>query len=62
MLGYIHVQDVNLIKDYASRMLQHGNCNLIPNQHVPMHWSRRQMPRSTRSIFPHLEPTLLIGY
>ena len=36
MLQYLHVQNRNLMKDYAARMLQHGNYNIIPNQCVPM--------------------------
>ena len=37
MLQYLHVQNINLMRDYAACMLQHGHCNLVPNQHVPMH-------------------------
>ena len=37
MLRYLHVQNRHLMKDYASRMLRHGDYTLIPNQLVPMH-------------------------
>ena len=37
IIRYLHVQNRNLIKNYAAQMLQHGNYNLIPNQYVPMH-------------------------
>ena len=36
ILQYLHVQNRNLMKDYAAHMLQHGDYNIIPNQCVPM--------------------------
>jgi hypothetical protein len=35
MLSYLHVQAAPLISDIASRMLHHGNYQLLPNQAVP---------------------------
>ena len=37
ILRYLHVQNRNLMKYYAARILQHDYYNLIPNQYVPMH-------------------------
>ena len=36
-IRYLHVLNINLMKDYATCMLQHGDYNIIPKQRVPMH-------------------------
>ena len=35
MLRYLHIQAEPVMRDFASRMLTHGNFVLTPNQDVP---------------------------